>query len=65
MGLRLSPHQLQGFCAICAEDASANNHCAWCGRTYASEEELLNHLDGQCGTEIQKAYAEYMGGVDE
>lgn len=50
---------------MCSEDASANNHCAWCGRTFVGEEELLNHLDGRCGTEIQQAYDEHMGRVDK
>jgi hypothetical protein len=40
-----SPHQQQGYCALCADDAAAHNHCSWCGTTFGNQDALADHLD--------------------
>lgn len=44
----LSEHQKQGYCAMCADDASRYNHCSWCGETLPSPVALSNHMDEGC-----------------
>lgn len=39
------PVKTHGDCWMCADDASAYNHCAFCGKTFATKQELEDHLD--------------------
>lgn len=32
-------------CKMCADDASKYNHCAFCGLTFETMDELVYHLD--------------------
>lgn len=40
-----SPHQQAGPCAMCEDDATKYNHCAWCGTTLQSLNQLASHID--------------------
>lgn len=55
----LTEHQRSGPCPMCQDDASTHNHCAYCGRTFDTFNELSEHLDG---CDDMRAV---MGGVDQ
>lgn len=51
----ISDHQKRGFCVKCWNDATANNHCAWCGEDFDNLAQLMTHLDQGCNDKIKKA----------
>lgn len=40
-----SAHQKEGYCAMCADNATKYNHCSWCGATFDDLRGLVRHLD--------------------
>ena len=43
-GTRPSTHHLRK-CDMCRDDATEHNHCSYCGMTFRSRQELIDHLE--------------------
>lgn len=53
--IELSEHQ-KSVCKMCAEDSMKYNHCSWCGLTFQTQDELLDHLDIICLQKMTTAF---------